>query len=216
MAVIFNIEVATNMHGIESSKNQHQKNPESIMVVSGLPRSGTSMMMKMLAAGGLEVLSDQIRIADRDNPGGYYEFEPVKQLKEGVVDWLPKAFGKTVKVIATLLPYLPPQYEYKVIFMQRALPEILASQRTMLVARGKDPNMIQDDEMLRIYQIHLKNVLEWVKDQANVSFLEVSYNDILQDPIPNIERVARFLGGQLDLNAMLSVINPDLYRQRVK
>jgi hypothetical protein len=199
-----------------NSKNKHQISPKSITVVSGLPRSGTSMMMKMLAAGGLEILSDQIRVADNDNPGGYYEFEPVKQLKEGAVDWLPKAVGKTVKVIATLLPYLPPKYDYQVIFMQRAIPEILASQRRMLVARGKDPDVIREDEMERIYNIHLKNVLAWVKDQNNVSFIEVSYNDMLKNPIPNVERIARFLSGQLDTNAMLSVIDPDLYRQRVK
>jgi len=187
-----------------------------ITIVSGLPRSGTSMMMKMLVAGGLEILSDQIREADNDNPGGYYEFEPVKQLKEGVADWLPRAVGKTVKVIATLLPYLPPTHHYQVIFMQRAMPEILASQRRMLIARGKDPDAIPDDEMARIFNIHLNNLLAWVKGQRNVSFLEVSYNDMLRNPTPNVERIDLFLGGRLNTSAMLEVIDPGLYRQREK
>src|SRR5215813_2579369 len=108
---------------------------QPIIVVSGLPRSGTSMMMKMLAAGGLPVLVDAIRAADDDNPNGYFEFEPVKQLADGQNEWLTEAGGKVVKIISALLEYLPKSYHYKIIFMERELKEILASQQKMLSHR---------------------------------------------------------------------------------
>jgi hypothetical protein len=199
---------------LSSGKKQIQN--KAITVVSGLPRSGTSMMMKMLAAGGLPLLTDQIRKADPDNPEGYFEFEPVKQLKEGVIDWLPGATGKVVKVIATLLPYLPANYQYRVILMQRSMQEILASQRQMLVARGKDPNGVSDEEMARIFNIHLQKVVQWLENQRNVRYLEVNYNELLKYPQPSIERLNRFLDGELDVEAMAKGIDPNLYRQRVQ
>src|SRR5687768_1736541 len=110
-----------------------------ITVVSGLPRSGTSMMMKMLEAGGLEPVVDHVRKPDEDNPKGYYEFERVKAL-ENDREWLPEAKGKFVKVISMLLRHLPADHRFKVIFMQRNMPEVLASQKKMLVRRGEDPN----------------------------------------------------------------------------
>jgi hypothetical protein len=119
------------------SKRKNKDLAERIVVVSGLPRSGTSMMMKMLEAGGIPVLTDYEREADEDNPKGYFEFERVKNLKDGDDAWLPQAKGKVVKVIAALLTDLPSSYEYEVIFMRRAMPEILASQRQMLIRRGE-------------------------------------------------------------------------------
>jgi len=110
--------------------------PKAIIIVSGLPRSGTSMMMKMLEAAGLEILTDHLRAADDNNPKGYYEFERVKQLKAGDFDWLPQARGKVVKIISALLEYLPNQYEYKIIFMRRNMDEVLSSQRQMLMRDG--------------------------------------------------------------------------------
>src|SRR5512141_2581353 len=103
-----------------SRSAETEKTPKNI-IVSGLPRSGTSMMMKMLAEGGLTIITDQIRNADEDNPNGYYEFEPVKQLADGQFDWLAGANGKVVKIISALLEYLPRDYHYKVIFMERAI-----------------------------------------------------------------------------------------------
>ncbi len=125
--------------------------PQPIMVVSGLPRSGTSMMMKMLTAGGILPLTDKLRVADRDNPEGYYEFERVKQLDKGDTAWLPEAQGKAVKVISFLLPHLPPQYAYQIVFVRRHMSEILASQRKMLVHRGEDPNNMNDDQMAAVF-----------------------------------------------------------------
>ena len=185
-----------------------------ITVVSGLPRSGTSMMMKMLEAGGLPPLTDNLRTADEDNPKGYYEFERVKQLPKGDVAWLPEAQGKVVKVIAALLPYLPGTYRYRVIFMQRAMAEILASQRQMLIRRGEDPDKIGDDMMAKLFEKHLRQVNDWVGQQPNVERLDVNYNDMLKNPRPFIERINALLDSQLNTEKMEQVVDPSLHRQR--
>ena len=112
---------------------------EPIVVVSGLPRSGTSMMMKMLEAGGIPPVTDELRTADDDNPKGYYEFERVKQMDKGDTAWVADAQGKVVKVISALLKHLPSSHNYQVIFLRRHMSEILASQRKMLIRRGEDP-----------------------------------------------------------------------------
>jgi len=185
-----------------------------ITIVSGLPRSGTSMMMKLLEAGGLPPLTDNIRTADEDNPKGYYEFERVKQLPKGDVAWLPDAQGKVVKVIAALLPSLPGGYDYRVIFMQRAMPEVLASQRQMLIRRGEDPDKIPDEAMAKLFEKHLRQVDDWIKQQPNVERLDVNYNDMLKKPQPFIEQIAAFLGNRLDRAKMATVVDPSLHRQR--
>ena len=185
-----------------------------VTVVSGLPRSGTSMMMKLLEAGGLLPVTDNIRTADEDNPKGYYEFERVKQLPKGDVAWLPDAQGKVVKVIAALLPHLPGGYEYRVIFMQRAMSEVLASQRQMLIRRGEDPNKIPDDVIAKLFEKHLRQVNEWVSQQPHVARLDVNYNEMLKNPQPFIVQINAFLGGQLDVQRMATVVDPSLHRQR--
>jgi hypothetical protein len=186
----------------------------TVTIVSGLPRSGTSMMMKMLEVGGLPPLTDNLRTADEDNPKGYYEFERVKQLPKGDVAWLPEAQGKVVKVIAALLPSLPGGYHYRVIFMQRAMPEVLASQRQMLIRRGEDPNKIPDDILAKLFEKHLKQVNDWVSQQPNVERLDVSYNEMLKNPQPFIDQIYAFLGSQLDIQRMATVVDPSLHRQR--
>ena len=185
-----------------------------VTIVSGLPRSGTSMMMKMLEAGGLPPLMDNLRTADEDNPKGYYEFERVKQLPKGDVAWLPDAQGKVVKVIAALLPSLPGGYHYRVIFMQRAMPEVLASQRQMLIRRGEDPNKIPDDVIGKLFEKHLKQVNDWVSQQPNVERLDVNYNELLKNPQPFIDQIGAFLNHQLDAVKMAVVVDPALHRQR--
>jgi hypothetical protein len=186
----------------------------TIIIVSGLPRSGTSMMMKMLAAGGLQPVIDNLRTADEDNPKGYYEFERVKQLPKGDFGWLPDAKGKVVKVIAALLPYLPADYIYRVVFMQRAMTEVLASQRQMLIRRGEDPDKIPDEMMANLFQKHLKQVDAWIAAQANVQRLDVNYNKMLSGSNAIIVRLNEFLGGNLDVAEMALVIDPNLHRQR--
>jgi hypothetical protein len=187
---------------------------DSIIVVSGLPRSGTSMLMKMLEAGGLPVLTDHIRNADEDNPKGYYEFERAKDLRSGDDAWVALARGKVVKVISALLRYLPVGFDYKVLFVQRALPEVLASQRQMLIRRGKNPDDANDADMIRIYQKHLAEINEWLAKEDRLSTLYVSYNELLEKPEMLLVQINTFLDGSLDLVKMKAVIDPNLYRQR--
>jgi len=186
---------------------------ERITIVSGLPRSGTSMMMKMLEAGGIPILTDRIRSADEDNPGGYYELERVKQMEHDKA-WLEEARGKVVKVIAALLKHLPPDYAYQVIFMRRTIDEVLASQRQMLTRRGEPTDAMTDERMGELFHRHVTQVRTWIAQQPNIQVLEVDYGEVLAHPLEQAMRVNQFLGSLLDVDSMAEVINPDLYRQR--
>lgn len=186
---------------------------DSIVVVSGLPRSGTSMMMSMLQAGGVPVLTDNIRRADDDNPQGYYEFELVRQLEHDT-SWLDDAVGKAVKVISQLVPQLPPQYEYRIVFMLRNMAEILASQRQMLMRRGRAANAVSDEALAQVFAKHLVQVRHWIEAQPNMHVLYVKYGDVLAQPVEQAQRVDRFLGGVLSVPAMAGVVDERLHRQR--
>ena len=186
---------------------------EFVTLVSGLPRSGTSMMMKMLEAGGMTVLADHMRTADEDNPEGYYEFERVKKV-ETDQGWLDEARGKVVKMISALLKHLPPTYRYKVVFMRRNLAEVLASQRQMLVRRGKSTDTTSDEKMAAYFTHHLERVEAWLASQSNIDVLYVSYNELMQAPEAHCGAVARFLGLPLDPRRMAQVASGALYRQR--
>jgi len=192
-------------------KKAEPKKP--IIVVSGLPRSGTSMMMKILSEGGLSVVTDEIRSADDDNPNGYFELEAVKQMSEGNVAWLGDAGGKVVKVISALLEHLPSQFSYKVIFMERKIKEVLASQRKMLTHRQEDSS-VEDAEMEEQFKKHVSAVKAWLVRQSNIEVLYVSYNAMLDDPASLCKKVIDFLGLPLDYNRMLAVPNERLYRNR--
>ncbi|EKD79478.1 MAG: hypothetical protein ACD_41C00058G0003 [uncultured bacterium] len=183
-----------------------------ITIVSGLPRSGTSLMMKMLEAGGMKPLIDDIRTADVDNPKGYYEFERVKQLPQDT-GWLPEAEGKVVKMVSMLLYELPKDYQYKVIFMRRAMPEILASQKKMLLRRNADMH-IDDAEMKELFEGHLKNMLAWLQTQPHLTALEIWYNDVMKQPAVEVQKINQFLGGNLKEADMISVVDETLYRNR--
>lgn len=185
-----------------------------IYIVSGLPRSGTSMMMKMLEAGGLNILTDNIRTADDDNLQGYYEFERVKQLKEGDTVWVDEARGNVVKVISALLEHLPAGYQYKIIFMEREMLEILSSQRKMLERRGKPGNPAEDGKFAELYGKHLEKVKGWLSQQQNMEVLYVRYNDMLKAPEDYAAKVAAFLNVPLDQKAMSAVPQEQFYRQR--
>lgn len=186
---------------------------EAIVVVSGLPRSGTSMMMKMLEAGGLPVLTDQIRTADEDNPKGYYEFERVKQIEHDK-GWLPDAHGKAVKMIAALLRHLPEDHAYKVVFMRRDIEEVLASQQQMLIRRGEPTDAVPDDRMAELFRRHVVRVEAWMAQQPNVDVVFVEYCSVLDEPLEQADRVNDFLDGALDVDRMARVVDPSLYRQR--
>ena len=187
---------------------------KTVIIVSGLPRSGTSMMMKMLEAGGLEILTDNLREADANNPKGYYEFERVKQMKDGNLAWLPDAVGKVVKIVTGLIMYLPSDYKYKIIFMKRDLNEVLSSQKKMLGRLGKEDDNIPDDKMGKVYEEHLKQVKGWLVRQPNIEVLYVNYNTMVADPTESLHKVNEFLGGNMDIQVMSAVVDKELYRER--
>lgn len=186
---------------------------KAVTIVSGLPRSGTSMMMQMIAAGGIPPLVDNIREADIDNPKGYYEFERVKQVKEDQ-GWLAEAQGKVVKMVYRLLYDLPSSYSYRVVFMTRDLDEVIASQQAMLARHGKDGGGLDDARLAAIYRTQLREVLDWLNAQPNFSVLGVSYHSVLNDPEPVIRQLNTFLGDHLDIAAMARVPDQSLHRQR--
>ena len=186
---------------------------EMIVIVSGLPRSGTSMMMKMLKAGGLEILTDEIRTADDDNPKGYYEFERVKQLEQDT-GWLPDAQGKAVKVITALLRHLPSDHRYKVIFMRRHMEEILASQRQMLINRGEPTDRVDDQKLASMFRRHVAQTEAWLGEQSHLETLYVHYSAVLADPAAQAARINEFLDWTLDERAMVQAVDRRLYRQR--
>ena len=169
--------------------------------------------MRMLAEGGLPVLTDGLRREDDDNPKGYFELEIVRQLKEGNVTWLREANGKAVKVISALLEYLPQDYQYKVIFMERTPKETLVSQKKMLDHRGKISKM-SDEEMERQFHTHLAAVKPWLVRQPNMDVLYVNYNALMSEPQPFCERIAEFLNLPLNQSQMLTVPDKQLYRNR--
>ncbi len=187
---------------------------KTIYVVSGLPRSGTSMMMKMLEAGGLYPMTDNIRTADDDNLQGYYEFERVKAMKEGDTAWVGDAQGKVIKVISALLEHLPSTYQYKIVFMEREMMEILASQRKMLERRGKPGNPAEDGKFAELYGKHLEKVKSWLSAQPNMSVFYVRYNEMVADPAGYANKVAEFLGSAVYVEAMKNVPQEQFYRQR--
>jgi len=186
-----------------------------ITVVSGLPRSGTSMMMSALEKGGMGLVVDHIRTADANNPRGYYEFERVKKLPEGDVDWLVSANGKAVKIISALLTYLPEDYHYRVIFMERDLEEILASQNRMLERNSIiQQSPLSEDELARSFDVHLSEVKYWLETQDLIQTLYVSYNRVLCQPKVEFGLIAKFLDGKVDPDSMAQVVDPSLHREK--
>jgi hypothetical protein len=185
-----------------------------ITIVSGLPRSGTSLMMQMLEAGGMPVVIDNIRKPDDDNPRGYYEFEKVKKVKEDV-SWLEDCYGKAFKMVSMLLYDLPPEKHYRIIFMKRDMKEVLASQRLMLERMGK-PGRKPEEGMLEKYEKHLSHLEGWLAKQGNIEVVFKSYNDIIEQPLEHARQVNEFLGGGLDTEKMASVVEGSLYRQKKK
>ncbi len=187
---------------------------EPIIVVSGLPRSGTSMAMKMLEAAGLPMMMDGVRQADVDNPKGYFELERVKDLAaEEDKSWLGAARGKVVKIISYLLKELPPTHNYKVVFMRRNLEEILASQGKMLVHR-EESHEASDERMTEVFESHLWRANWLLTHSPHFEHLYVHYSDVLAEPRAQAARVADFLGGRLDVERMAAVVDERLYRNR--
>lgn len=171
------------------------------------------MMMRMLEAGGVTVLKDELRIPDIDNPAGYYEYEPVKRTKEDP-SWLDHAGGKAVKMVSRLLKDLPRTSEYRVLFMRRRMEEILASQRRMLDRLGTEEARVPDEEIGALFEQHVNEILGWVARQDNFHVLNVSYGDLLAEPRTVLQQVGEFLGVDLDTQQMAQVVDRSLYRER--
>ena len=186
-----------------------------ITIVSGIPRSGTSLMMQMLAAGGMPILGDGERAADADNPRGYLEWERIKQLPNDPA-CIAEAEGKVVKVISKLLLSLPPGHEYRVIFLQRPLSEVLASQDQMLRRRGTYKEGINPAAVEAAFEKHLRELDAWLASKDYVKSLQIPYHEILNRPQSIATRVADFLRMSLDVDAMVAQVDASLYRNRAK
>ncbi len=175
------------------------------------------MMMSMLQAGGVELLVDGLRAADGSNPRGNFEFEPVKELDhDGDASWLKQAPGKAVKIISYLLPKLPQVFTYQVIFMNRDLPEILASQRRMLIDRAQPVSDTSDEQMLAIYRTHLDKTRQLMTSAKCFTTLFVEHRAMIDHPADHARSVNAFLGGHLDVDRMARVPEQELYRNRAQ
>ena len=182
------------------------------VVVSGLPRSGTSMMMQMCAASGLAVLTDGIRVADKDNPLGYYELEVVKRTKQDP-SWLDGSEGKVVKIVHALLADLPTDRPYRVIMMRRKAEIVVKSQAAMLERLGEEGADLEPEKLARIYEHQLEKAKDYMARQSCFEFIEVWYGAIIEYTRPQIERINTFLSGELDVDAMVAAVDPSLRRQ---
>lgn len=186
-----------------------------ITIVSGLPRSGTSLMMQMLAAGGMPVLSDGERQADEDNPRGYLEWERIKQLPKDP-GCIAEAEGKAVKVVSRLLLSLPYGHEYRVIFMQRPLPEVLASQEVMLRHRGTGKPGPNTAAVTMAFESHLREVDAWLGSQSYLKILRIPYHDVLHGAEDIGRQLVQFLETSLNVEAMARQVDATLYRNRAR
>lgn len=183
-----------------------------ITIVSGLPRSGTSMMMRMLEAGGIPALTDELRTPDDDNPNGYYEFEDVKSI-EDYSKWIDRAPGHSVKMVYSLLKHLPTDREYRVLFMRRNVDEILQSQKKMLERKGITTD-IPDATMKALFERELRQFYSWIPTQSHLKLVNISYNDLLSNPEGTINQINRHFDESLDTEAMVRLVDPNLYRNR--
>ena len=187
--------------------------PLPVTVVSGLPRSGTSLAMQMIHAGGIPALTDGQRTSDDSNPRGYFELERVKQLKQDK-SWLDEAAGKVVKVIHLLLAELPDDRPYRVVFMQRDLREVVQSQATMLARSGRAGGQLPPERLIAVYEQQLKTVEQWLAARPNFSVLRVPYAQLVSDPSGVVPTVNAFLGGTLDEARMRAAVDPGLHRNK--
>ena len=185
-----------------------------ITIVSGLPRSGTSLMMQMIKEGGIPVLTDDLRQPDQNNPRGYLEYEKVKALKKDNT-WLPEAEGKAVKVISHLIYELPTDLHYKVVFMVRNLDEVIASQSSMLDRMGRHGAPVTTVELKRVFQKHLEQIRDFLAKNTSFESLFVDHHDLVTNPAKEVQRVNEFFGGKLDTAKMVAMVDQSLYRERV-
>lgn len=185
--------------------------PNEIVIVSGLPRSGTSLMCQMLDNGGVEVVTDGVRTPDPDNPRGYYELEKVKKIEQDA-SWLLETRGKAFKMVSQLLYRLPASERYRVIFMERDLDEVLDSQERMLARLGRAA--APREQIRPAFTAHLDRLSLWLSEQPHIAVLRVDYRALIERPAAMAEVVSEFVGGRADASRMASSVDPSLYRNR--
>tara|TARA_B100000745_G_scaffold192222_1_gene126360 strand:+ start:3232 stop:3891 length:660 start_codon:yes stop_codon:yes gene_type:complete len=208
------MHLLTAMANPVSSFLRKLKYGDDVIVVSGLPRSGTSMMMKMLDAAALSIMTDNERAADEDNPKGYFEYARVKDLKdEADKSWVREARGQVLKVISHLLETLPDENFYRVILVRRDFDEIIASQNKMLERRGEE-NQVADSTVKEAYIRHLVDIRYMVRRRPNFEMIEVQFMQAMEAPRIFATDVNKFLGGNLDVESMMAVVDLELYRNR--
>jgi|GEM_PF-897569 tetratricopeptide (TPR) repeat protein len=205
----------SSQQGLTANELEISNKEQPIVIVSGLPRSGTSMMMQMLANAGLEILTDNKRQADESNPKGYFEYEAVKNMANDP-RWIMDAKGKAVKVISHLLFSLPARFNYKIIFMLRDINEILLSQQKMLLQQGKTTKMSYNLGIEAAYKKNLEQVEYWNEKNHNVELLYVSYREVIETPKLAVQKVCDFLSGEFDTEKMAQAVDKLLYRQKTK
>ncbi len=193
---------------------KHRTN-QFITTVSGVPLSGTSMMMNILKAGSMDVSDDNTRVADEDHLDGCYEFENVKNLKE-YSSWINHAEGKSEKIISIFLFNISMPYTYKIIFMVRRFDEILASQKIMLQKRAGEISDTNDKEMIRIFTKHINAMHKWLDKQDSIDIIYQNCNRVIKVPRESSQIINIFLGGGLDKGKMVDVVNKYLCRNRIR
>jgi predicted AlkP superfamily phosphohydrolase/phosphomutase/tetratricopeptide (TPR) repeat protein len=198
----------TNTFGLEVDPTQ------VITIVSGLPRSGTSLMMQLLVAAGRQALADAKRAADEDNPLGYFEFEKATELAKDN-SWLNQARGKVVKIVAQLLPHLPANEHYQIVFMERDLNEVIASQKAMLARQNRRGAELDEKKLCDTYTAQLQRVHVQLARRPEVRLLTVNYSDLLADAVSKVSAIAEFLGEPFDRQSAVNAVRPDLQRQKV-
>jgi len=178
---------------------------KNIIIVSGLPRSGTSMMMQILQAGGIDLVVDKKRPADLHNPYGYFEFEKVKNLEQDN-SWITDCHGKAIKILFHLLQFLPEEISYKILFMMRDLDDVINSQNKML--QSYNSNLQNNDKIRSIFENEIIQTKQWLKNQRNMDGLFVNYDEVIENRVKSILRISDFLDRKLNRQKMISVINP--------
>lgn len=189
------------------------KDAEEIIIVSGLPRSGTSMMMQLLEAGGMQIFTDNLRAADDNNKKGYYEHEAVKIIHKDI-SWMKNAVGKTIKIVSHLLPNLPLRYKYKIIYMERDLNEVITSQNKMLQNLGKLPQNATHFNIETSFKQNDEKIKNWMSEKRNIDVIFMDYNKIVENAEEYIGRLNNFFSGKLNTQNMMNVIDKNLYRSK--
>lgn len=184
-----------------------------IYIVSGLPRSGTSMVMKMLELGGIEILADNHRTPDMDNPKGYFEYAPVKNLAQDS-SWVHSAENKGIKVISHLLRFLPSEKKYKILFMLRPLQEILISQKLMLQRNNTPFSENLQTSLAHKLQDHLFKIRLWIVSQSHFECLFLHYHSIISNPQLWAKRISIFLEQSCNPHIMAEAVDRSLYRNK--